>query len=168
MRISWSFFAGALGAWVISTPSNYAFHSGWIGLSAYALYSGLPALLIAYAGDAIRVGAGVAGACARCPSPAVAAVYLRPSLLEAATIDQTSASACSAPQRSLGRGAASTDAPRASCCCAVPPPPPCVPAALQTKMPHVQSLTDFIGWRYGWVAKTFVALLALLNMCICE
>lgn len=36
--------------------------------------------------------------------------------------------------------------------------------AIRTKVPHVQSLNDFVGWRYGWVAKTYVMLLGLLNM----
>ena len=30
------------------------------------------------------------------------------------------------------------------------------------------SLTDFIGWRFGWVAKTYVVLFCLFNMSIGE
>lgn len=33
-------------------------------------------------------------------------------------------------------------------------------------MPHVFSLADFVGWRFGPVLKTAVALIALFNMCI--
>lgn len=39
---------------------------------------------------------------------------------------------------------------------------------LQRQVPHVLSLTDFIGWRYGWVAKSYVVLLCLFNMSIGE
>jgi hypothetical protein len=54
-RIGWSFFAGAVGAWVIASPSSYAATAGMMGLVFYALSSGLPFLMIAYAGDIIRV-----------------------------------------------------------------------------------------------------------------
>ncbi len=30
------------------------------------------------------------------------------------------------------------------------------------------SLTDFMGWRFGWAAKTYVVLLCLFNMSIGE
>lgn len=90
-RIAWSFYAGAVGAWVITGPANYATFAGIIGLVMYAVSSGLPVIMIAYAGDII-----------------------------------------------------------------------------QKKVPHVLSLTDFIGWRYGWVAKTYVVLLCLFNMSIGE
>lgn len=33
-------------------------------------------------------------------------------------------------------------------------------------MPHVFSLSDFMGWRFGPVAKTVVVLVALFNMSI--
>lgn len=36
----------------------------------------------------------------------------------------------------------------------------------QRKVPHVLSLTDFMGWRFGWVAKTYVVLFCLFNMSI--
>lgn len=39
---------------------------------------------------------------------------------------------------------------------------------LQRKVPHVLSLTDFMGWRYGTVAKHFVVLLCLFNMSVGE
>lgn len=34
------------------------------------------------------------------------------------------------------------------------------------KMPHVYSMSDFVGWRYGPIAKTVVVLFALFNMSI--
>ncbi|PSC73100.1 na+ solute symporter isoform B [Micractinium conductrix] len=94
LRIGWSFFAGALGAWVISSPPSYTgsgfgYGAGAIGLAFYSLSSGLPVIMIAFAGDLIR-----------------------------------------------------------------------------RKVPHVLSLTDFMGWRYGWVAKTYVVILCLLDMSI--
>lgn len=94
VRIGWSFFAGALGAWVISSPpaytgSGYNYGAGGIGLAFYSLSSGLPVIMIAFAGEVIR-----------------------------------------------------------------------------RKVPHVLSLTDFMGWRYGYVAKTYVVLLCIFNMSI--
>lgn len=89
VKVAWSFFAGALGAWVIAGPASYANYAGAIGLVFYALSSGLPVIMTAYAGGFIR-----------------------------------------------------------------------------NKVPHVQSLTDFMGWRYGYVAKTYVGLLCIFNMCI--
>ena len=37
---------------------------------------------------------------------------------------------------------------------------------MQRKVPHVLSLADFIGWRFGWVAKTYVMLFVVFNMSI--
>ncbi|KAL4441843.1 hypothetical protein ABPG77_003759 [Micractinium sp. CCAP 211/92] len=94
IRIGWSFFAGALGAWVISGPpsytaSGYGYGAGAIGLVFYSLSSGLPVIMVAFAGDLIR-----------------------------------------------------------------------------RKVPHVLSLTDFMGWRFGYVAKSYVVLLCMFNMAI--
>lgn len=94
VRIAWSFFAGALGAWVIASPpaytgSGFGYGAGALGLVFYSLSSGLPVIMIAFAGEAIR-----------------------------------------------------------------------------RKVPHVLSLTDFMGWRYGTVAKHFVVLLCLFNMSV--
>lgn len=60
VRIGWSFFAGALGAWVISGPpsytaSGYGYGAGAIGLVFYSLSSGLPVIMVAFAGELIRV-----------------------------------------------------------------------------------------------------------------
>lgn len=53
-RLAWSFFAGAVGAWVIASPSSYASFAGMIGLVFYSLSSGLPFLLIAFVGPVIQ------------------------------------------------------------------------------------------------------------------
>lgn len=63
LRIGWSFFAGAVGAWVIASPANYATYSGLLGLFFYSFCSGLPFLMIAYAGDIIRVRNLTPGEC---------------------------------------------------------------------------------------------------------
>lgn len=88
-RIGWSFFCGAVGSWALVTPANFASYGGIVGVVAYALATGLPILLFAFAGEKITAG-----------------------------------------------------------------------------LPHVYSLADFIGWRFGPIAKTLVALIALFNMCV--
>lgn len=88
-RIAWSFYAGAMGAWVLSSPASFATLGGMLGLVMYSLASGLPFIMIAFAGEKI-----------------------------------------------------------------------------QSKLPHVLSLTDYVGWRFGFVAKSLVILIALLNMSI--
>ena len=87
--IAWSFYAGAVGAWVIASPASYAAYAGILGLVFYSLSSGLPFIMIAFAGEKIR-----------------------------------------------------------------------------TKVPHVLSLTDYMGWRFGFVAKTLVVVIILFNMSI--
>ena len=52
-RIGWSFYAGAVGAWVLTAPAGYASYAGMMGLVFYALAAGAPFLMIAYAGDSI-------------------------------------------------------------------------------------------------------------------
>jgi solute:Na+ symporter, SSS family len=89
LYIAWSFYAGAVGAWVIASPASYAAYAGMLGLVFYSLASGLPFIMIAFAGEKIR-----------------------------------------------------------------------------TKVPHVLSLTDYMGWRFGFVAKTFVVAIILFNMSI--
>lgn len=89
LYIAWSFYAGAVGAWVIASPASYAAYAGMLGLVFYSLSSGLPFIMIAFAGEKIR-----------------------------------------------------------------------------TKVPHVLSLTDYMGWRFGFVAKTLVVLIILFNMSI--
>ena len=39
-RIAWSFFASAVGAWVITAPSAFAVFTGIVGLAMYALSAG--------------------------------------------------------------------------------------------------------------------------------
>jgi len=87
--IAWSFYAGAVGAWVIASPASYAAYAGLLGLVFYSLSAGLPFIMIAFAGEKIR-----------------------------------------------------------------------------SKVPHVLSLTDYMGWRFGFVAKTLVVLVILFNMSI--
>lgn len=54
-RIGWSCFAGALGAFVISSPPSYTPFAGWLGLVFNSIGQGGMLLVIAYAGEAIRV-----------------------------------------------------------------------------------------------------------------
>lgn len=88
-RIAWSFYAGAMGAWVLSSPASYATIGGMLGLVMYSLAAGLPFIMIAFAGNKI-----------------------------------------------------------------------------QANLPHVLSLTDYVGWRFGLFAKTLVVIIALFNMSI--
>ncbi len=39
-RIAWSFFASAMGSWVITAPANYAVFAGYVGLIMYAIAAG--------------------------------------------------------------------------------------------------------------------------------
>lgn len=50
-RIAWSFFASAMGSWVITSPANYAVFAGWIGMVFYAVATGYkkPVLLLFWA-----------------------------------------------------------------------------------------------------------------------
>mmetsp|Transcript_24016 Transcript_24016/g.60314 ORF Transcript_24016/g.60314 Transcript_24016/m.60314 type:complete len:649 (-) Transcript_24016:463-2409(-) len=49
-RIGWSFFAAAMGGWVITAPANFAVWGGWIAMMMYAIATGIPILLIAFLG----------------------------------------------------------------------------------------------------------------------
>jgi Na+/proline symporter len=89
VRIGASFFASAVGAWVITAPSSYSSYAGLLGLCMYSLSSGIPFLMVAYAGTYI-----------------------------------------------------------------------------QKLYPNVISLIDFVGWRFGFVPKTLVLLMVLLNLSI--
>ncbi|KAI8817845.1 uncharacterized protein EV422DRAFT_540176 [Fimicolochytrium jonesii] len=54
-QIAWSFFAGATGSWVVFSLPAYAVTGyGYIGMMWYAFFTGLPLIVIAYVGDAIR------------------------------------------------------------------------------------------------------------------
>ena len=61
-RIAFSFYAGSVGAWAITTPANYASFAGWVGMVAYAAACGLPILVLGLYGHKVR--------CARGPAPA--------------------------------------------------------------------------------------------------
>jgi hypothetical protein len=53
-RIAWSFFAGSMGAWAITSPPNYAVQSGWIGMLSYAVSCGIPTIFIVTLGNEIQ------------------------------------------------------------------------------------------------------------------
>lgn len=53
-RIGFSFYAGSVGAWAITTPANYATWAGWIGMTFYALACGIPIIVLAFFGDFVR------------------------------------------------------------------------------------------------------------------
>ncbi len=63
-RIAFSFYAGSVGAWAITTPANYASFAGWVGMVAYAVACGLPIIVLAFYGHKVRLR------CARGPAPA--------------------------------------------------------------------------------------------------
>ena len=65
-RIAFSFYAGSVGAWAITTPANYASFAGWVGMVAYAAACGLPILVLGLHGHKVR--------CARGPAPALAVI----------------------------------------------------------------------------------------------
>jgi SSS family solute:Na+ symporter len=88
-KIAWSFYAGAVGAWVIAAPPAYGVAGGILGLAMYSLSSGLPFLLIAFVGSSVR-----------------------------------------------------------------------------SRLPHVLSFTDYMGWRFGLVSQVVAGCLTVFNMCI--
>jgi len=53
-RIAWSFFASAVGAWVIVSPASYTSYAGAIGMAFYSVSAGLPIIGIALIGDKIQ------------------------------------------------------------------------------------------------------------------
>jgi SSS family solute:Na+ symporter len=55
-RIAWSFYAGAVGCWAVVAPASYSVYAGYIGLIGYAISTGFPILIIAYAGEFILKG----------------------------------------------------------------------------------------------------------------
>lgn len=54
LRIAWSFYASAVGAWVFTGPPSYASYAGYIGLISYAVSAGLPIVMIAFLGDLVQ------------------------------------------------------------------------------------------------------------------
>eukprot|EP00960_Hanusia_phi_P071804 767635-Hanusia_phi.AAC.2 len=50
-RIAWSFYAGSVGSWVITTTASYASYAGYLGVVFYAFATGLPIIMQAYFGD---------------------------------------------------------------------------------------------------------------------
>lgn len=53
-RIAFSFYAGSVGAWAITTPANYASFAGWVGMVAYAAACGLPILVLGLYGHKVK------------------------------------------------------------------------------------------------------------------
>lgn len=54
MRIMYSFFASAVGAWCITSPAQFAVYTGILGLAMYAFASGIPVLVISLCGEPIQ------------------------------------------------------------------------------------------------------------------
>lgn len=160
VRLGWSFFAGALGAWVVSSPPSYTgfgFNSGagFLGLVFYSLAAGLPLLMIAFAGSVIKARGAACSRARRRPPPRTRA-HAR---ARGPRLAQPNHNRRPPPQPDQWRPRSPiSDAPATR-------PPASSP---QNKVPHVLSLTDFIGWRFGWVAKTYVVLFCLFNMSIGE
>jgi len=61
-RIAFSFYAGSVGAWAITTPANYSTFAGWVGMVAYASACGLPIIVLAFFGDLVKTKYPTAGA----------------------------------------------------------------------------------------------------------
>eukprot|EP00960_Hanusia_phi_P046550 757896-Hanusia_phi.AAC.5 len=53
-RIAWSFYAGSVGSWCITSPSNYATFAGWIGMIFMALGTGVPLIVQSYFGSMVQ------------------------------------------------------------------------------------------------------------------
>ncbi|KAL6785524.1 hypothetical protein ACKKBF_B00635 [Auxenochlorella protothecoides x Auxenochlorella symbiontica] len=88
-RIAFGFYAAAVGAWVVVGPPSYSPYAGVIGCVMYAVATGLPIIVIAFAGSLI-----------------------------------------------------------------------------QNKVPHVLSLTDYVGWRFGYIAQSYIVCFVCFNMSI--
>ncbi|KAJ9063685.1 hypothetical protein DSO57_1038356 [Entomophthora muscae] len=54
LRVAWSFVAGGLGAWILTSPSSIAEDAGILGVVAYSVFAGLPIFLIAMVGARIQ------------------------------------------------------------------------------------------------------------------
>eukprot|EP01134_Creolimax_fragrantissima_P008372 CFRG8372T1 len=52
-KIAFSFYAGAVGSWVVTGPASYASYAGLIGCSMYAFAAGFPIMIIAICGNLI-------------------------------------------------------------------------------------------------------------------
>lgn len=57
-RLTWSFYAASVGAWVLFAPASFAldpeYGAGWLGLVSYSFFTGLAVMIIAFAGSFIR------------------------------------------------------------------------------------------------------------------
>jgi len=61
-RIAFSFYAGSVGAWAITTPASYSTFAGWVGMVFYALACGLPIIVLAFFGNFVKDKYPTAGA----------------------------------------------------------------------------------------------------------
>ena len=53
-RIAWSFYAGSVGSWVITSTASYASYAGYLGVIFYAVATGIPIIMQAYFGDIVQ------------------------------------------------------------------------------------------------------------------
>ena len=54
VNIGWSFYASAVGSWVITAPAEFGYYGGLLGVFAYSFAAGIPILMIAYFGNVIH------------------------------------------------------------------------------------------------------------------
>eukprot|EP00898_Chlorokybus_atmophyticus_P001957 jgi/Chlat1/2762/Chrsp187S00197 len=54
LRIGWSFYASAMGAWVLFGPPSYAYYAGITGLAMYAFSAGMPLIVVAFFGSLVH------------------------------------------------------------------------------------------------------------------
>lgn len=52
-RITWAFFAGAVGSWCIAGPPSFAVYTGILGLAMYSVASGFPLLVLCLCGHQV-------------------------------------------------------------------------------------------------------------------
>ncbi|KAK9762709.1 hypothetical protein K7432_011294 [Basidiobolus ranarum] len=54
VRIVWSFYAAAVGAWTLFGPPSYALSAGILGVIFYAIACGIPILIVSFFGEKIQ------------------------------------------------------------------------------------------------------------------
>ena len=52
-RITWAFFAGAVGSWCIAGPPSFAVYTGILGLAMYSVAAGFPLLVLCLCGHQV-------------------------------------------------------------------------------------------------------------------
>ncbi|KAK9712816.1 hypothetical protein K7432_006888 [Basidiobolus ranarum] len=53
-KITWSFYAASVGCWTLFGPPSYALDAGIVGLTAYAVATGIPIFIVAFFGNKIQ------------------------------------------------------------------------------------------------------------------